>query len=113
MFKSYDKIYERLNITHLQINHRKEMTVTEINERSNELKIMHTNNIECTWRILKDNIPGQNRNKKDLPYHLFEHIFRRQNKQRLWDAFIECLRDTNKELIDEIQLTNDTNSNLE
>src|ERR1700752_5465514 len=113
MFKSYDKIYERLNIVYHQINHSKGMTVTEIDERSNKLKIMHTNNIECTWRILKDNIPGQNRNRDDLPYHLFEHIFRRQNKQRLWDAFIECLRDTNKERIDEIQAINDTNSNLE
>ena len=53
------------------------------NETSNELKIYHTNNIEATWRMLKDMIPKRNRNKDDLPKYLLEQIWRRQNKQYL------------------------------
>src|SRR6185312_6657436 len=64
MFKSYDQIYSRLGIRHNQIRHSQGMTMIDYNETSNELKIYHTNNIEATWRMLKNSIPKRNQNRK-------------------------------------------------
>jgi len=103
MFKSYDQIYSRLGIRHHQINHSQGMIMIDYNETSNELKIYHTNNIEATWRVLKDAIPKRNRNKDDLPKYLLEQIWRRQNKQRLWNAYIECLQNKYEDIIELIE----------
>ena len=103
MFKSYDQIFTRLGIRHHQINHSQGMRMIDFDETSNELKIYHTNNIEATWHVLKDSIPKRNQNKKDLPKHLMEQIWRRQNKQRLWNAYIECLQNKYEDIIELIE----------
>ena len=103
MFKSYDQIYSCLGIQHHQINHSQGMTIIDYNETSNKLKIYYTNNIEATWRVLKDAIPKRNRNKNDLPKYLFEQIWRRQNKQCLWNAYIKCLQNKYEDIIELIE----------
>ena len=103
MFKSYDQIYLSLEIRYHQINHSQGITMIDYNATSNELKIYYTNNIEATWRVLKDAIPKRNRNKDDLPKYLLEQIWRRQNKQRLWNAYIECLQNKYEDIIELIE----------
>src|SRR6185437_10650070 len=103
MFKSYDQIYSHLEIRHCQINYSQRMTIIDYNKISNELKIYHTNNIKATWCVLKDVIPKRNQNKDDLPKYLLEQIWRRQNKQRLWNAYIECLQNKYEDIIELIE----------
>ena len=52
---------------------------------------VHTNTIEGTWNGLKMNIKSRNRVKGNIEFHLFEFIWRRQNKDNLWDAFLLAL----------------------
>jgi transposase-like protein len=53
---------------------------------------IHTNTIEGTWNGLKMQIHPRNRNA-DVEDHLWEFIWRRKNKGRLWEAFIEALKE--------------------
>jgi len=92
-----------LGIQHRQINHSQGMTMIDYNEISNELKIYHTNNIEAIWRMLKDAIPKRNRNKDDLPKYLLEQIWCKQNKQCLWNTYIECLQNKYEDIIELIE----------
>lgn len=54
----------------------------------------HTNTIEGLWNGIKIQIAPRNRNKELIKNHLFEFIWRKVNKDRLWDAFIDALRST-------------------
>ena len=52
----------------------------------------HTNSIEGSWNALKMQIKPRNR-VKGIEEHLWEFIWRRKNADRLWDAFIDALKD--------------------
>ncbi|CAG8668078.1 9775_t:CDS:2, partial [Racocetra persica] len=54
-------------------------------------------------RVLKDAIPKRNWNKDDLPNYLLEQIWHKQNKQRLWNAYIECLQNKYEDIIELIE----------
>ena len=54
----------------------------------------HTNTIEGLWNGIKLQIAPRNRNKDLIEAHLFEFIWRKVNKDCLWDAFIEALGST-------------------
>ena len=52
-----------------------------------------TNAAEGLNSGLKRRIPIRNRIRNDIEFHLGEYIWRRQNVGRLFDAFIDALRD--------------------
>jgi hypothetical protein len=52
---------------------------------------VHTNTIEGTWSGLKRRIPIRDRTERLIGPYLWEFIWRRKNKERLWDAFIDAL----------------------
>lgn len=52
-----------------------------------------TNTVEGLNSGLKRKIPVRNRIENGIEYHLGEYIWRRLNKNRLFDAFIDALRD--------------------
>jgi transposase-like protein len=64
----------------------------------------HTNTIEGLWNGIKLQIAPRNRNKDLIESHLFEFIWRKVNKNRLWEAFIEALRSTAYYQSDDITL---------
>jgi transposase-like protein len=53
---------------------------------------VHTNTIEGTWNGLKLNCPIRNRVEGRVEKHLFEFIWRRQQKYNLWIGFINALK---------------------
>jgi hypothetical protein len=53
----------------------------------------HTNTIEGTWNGLKMKIAPRNRVAHNMNYHLFEFIWRRMNKDNIWGAFMQGIRD--------------------
>lgn len=55
---------------------------------------VHTNSIEGAWSALKIHFSPQQRTREDMENKLGEYLWRRQNKERLWEAFLEVLRDT-------------------
>ena len=64
----------------------------------------HTNTIEGLWNGIKLQIASRNRNKDLIESHLFEFIWCKVNKNRLWEAFIEALRSTAYYQSDDITL---------
>jgi len=45
------------------------------------------------WNGIKINIAARNRTKTDMPKHLQEYIWRKENKKNLWEALLQCFRD--------------------
>jgi IS1 family transposase len=58
----------------------------------------HTNTIEGTWNGLKLQIPPRNRTKT-IDAALLEAIWRKQNRNNLWEGLLKCLRNVHYELI--------------
>jgi hypothetical protein len=54
---------------------------------------VHTNSIEGTWSGIKFNISPRNRTKTTITNHLLEYIWRKENKNHLWRAFLNLLKD--------------------
>ena len=52
----------------------------------------HTNSIEGTWNALKMKVPIRNRTEEMVEGHLFEFIWRRQQKYNLWIGFLNALK---------------------
>ena len=78
----------KLGYKHATVNHSKEF------KSDNGVC---TNTIEGTWNGIKICIPPRNKLKDEMDDHVMEFIWRRQNKDRLWDAFIKALRETKYE----------------
>ena len=57
-----------------------------------------TNTVEGLNNGLKTRISPRNRCEDTIPGHLGEHIWRRHNSTRLFDAFVDALRDMHYEL---------------
>ena len=84
MWKAYNNIPEIISqSTHLTVNHSKNFKDPGTG--------VHTNTIEGTWNGIKINIPGRARHKKLIGGYIAEFIWRRQNKDDLWAAFLTCL----------------------
>ncbi|KCZ78310.1 hypothetical protein H311_00660, partial [Anncaliia algerae PRA109] len=81
-WKGYNLIKNHPNFTHHWVNH-------SISFRNNEG--YNTNTIEGTFNGMKMNISARNRTKKFLKDKLFEFIWRRQNKNNLWQALLNIL----------------------
>jgi hypothetical protein len=85
-WKGYDWLDDDENYTHLKVNHSRNFKDPDTGA--------HTNSIEGTWASLKFNIPKRNRTAEGLDSFILNYIWRRQHKNDLWDAFIQCLADT-------------------
>ena len=70
-------------------------TVNHSRSFVNPVSGTHTNSIEGAWSGLKQHLAPQQRTQEDMHNRLGEYLWRRQNKGRLWFAFIEALRNTN------------------
>lgn len=55
---------------------------------------VHTNTIEGIWNGIKLQIAPRNRNKELIENHLLEYIWRKNNKETLWESLLFALRTT-------------------
>lgn len=81
-WRAYSHIHE-MGYEHLTVNH-------EVEYKNKETGAC-TNTIEGSWRAIKDDIPTQKYNSDDIQDELFVFIWRRQNKNNLWNALINAI----------------------
>jgi IS1 family transposase len=85
-WRAYDWLDEDENFIHESVNHSVHFKVPNTD--------IHTNSIEGTWAGLKASIPKRSRTSEEVDSHLLCYIWRRQNKERLWTAFLDALANT-------------------
>ena len=82
-WRSYDWLDSDSNFVHEKVNHLVQFKVPNTD--------IHTNSIEGTWAGLKSKIPKRNRAIGQVDSYLLTYIWRRQNKENLWNSFIEAM----------------------
>lgn len=84
LWKGYNCITKEFDVyAHQTVNHSKTFKDPDTGT--------HTNTIEGTWNGLKMSIKPRNRTKNGINDHLFEFIWRRTNRDKLWNAFLHAL----------------------
>jgi transposase-like protein len=86
LWKGYKNMERHLDVTHGIVNHSQCFKVLVTN--------VHTNTIKGTWSGVKWKIAPRNQTEELIDDHLFEFVWKRQNHGRLWEAFVECLKNT-------------------
>jgi transposase-like protein len=86
MWRGYNNISSSLQMEHHTVNH----SVNFVDPET----LVHTNMIEGTWNGLKIGIPSRNYKKERVGNHISEFIWRRQNENDLWGAFLKVLSNT-------------------
>ena len=86
MWRAYKGAAKSLKLDHGTVNHSKHFKDPETG--------VHTSHIEGTWHGMKIAIPEKNRKRGILENHISEFIWRRENQDRLWLAFLDTLRNT-------------------
>lgn len=86
MWKGYKNIKSKLGMQHETVNHSKNM--------KDPVTGVHTNTIEGTWNGFKLGTPARKRVEQGLDEHLWSLIWKRLNKDKLWDSLLDCLADT-------------------
>jgi transposase-like protein len=86
LWKGYSSIQEICGLQHHTVNHSTHFVDPDTG--------VHTNTIEGTWNGIKLCVPPRNRNEEDMEWHLGEFIWRRQNQDDMWGAFLRCLAAT-------------------
>lgn len=84
LWRGYSNLNE-LGMDHLTVNH----SQTFVDPISGAC----TNTVEGINSGLKRKIPVRNRVREGIELHLGEYIWRRQNEDRLFDAFVKAMRD--------------------
>lgn len=82
-WKGYNLFKSNLKFSHHWVNH----SISFVNSDG-----LHTNHIEGTWNGTKIKIKPQSRVKGKMQGYLFEFIWRRQNNDKLWNAFLMALQ---------------------
>ena len=82
-WKAYIAACEKLNYQHFTVNHSENY--------KNPIDGTHTNTIEGNNNAIKINIKPQNRVRKNINEHLWFFIWKRQNKNNVWDGFLDAL----------------------
>ena len=83
LWRGYSRLSDINNYEHFTVNHSLHFKDPETG--------VHTNTIEGTWSAMKAKIAPRNRVSGSVDDHLWEFIWRRKNKDRLWEALIEAL----------------------
>lgn len=86
LWKGYSSLNSKLGFAHQCVNHSK--TFKDPNTG------VHTNTVEGTNNGLKICISPRNRVEFDIEDHLAVFVWRRKNKNKEWNTFIECLKET-------------------
>lgn len=86
LWRGYINLENELRILHFTVNHSETFVDPDTG--------VHTNTIEGTWNGLKISISPRNRTRENIEIHIGEFQWRRENKNNLWDAFIELLINT-------------------
>lgn len=86
LWKGYKNLEKYLTVSHLSVNHSQNFKDPETG--------VHTNSIEGSWSAIKYKIAPRNRTKELIDRHLKEFIWRRQNRNGLWKALLDCLKET-------------------
>lgn len=89
MWRGYSNI-ENLGMNHQTVNHSETF--------KDPITMACTNTAEGLNSGLKGRIPIRNRVREGIEEHLGKYVWRRQNKHRLFDAFVEALRDIHYDL---------------
>jgi IS1 family transposase len=84
IWRGYQNI-EDFNVTHETVNHGENFV--------DPISGLHTNTIEGTWAGLKLKIRPCNRSSDLISDHLLEFIWRRKNRDDLWNGLLDALRD--------------------
>jgi transposase-like protein len=87
LWRGYARIEEDLQMRHYTVNH----SVGFVDQDTG----VHTNIIEGTWSGVKRKVPVRNRTKGLIDEHLLEFIWRRKNKDDLWNGFLDALKEIN------------------
>lgn len=89
LWKGYASLEQNCGLEHLTVNHSLWFKDPSTG--------VNTNTVEGNNNGLKIAIRPRNRTK-DVDDHLEEFVWRRKNSHRLWDAFIEALKDVHYDL---------------
>jgi transposase-like protein len=89
MWKSYASINEVLGLEHFTVNH-------SIHFKDPQTGV-HTNTVEGLWNGIKLGIKPRNREKDGMDEHLMEFIWRRINKNTLWDSLLTAMNEIHYE----------------
>ena len=82
---AYESIGTKLKMDHVTVDHSKNF--------KDAITGAHTNHAEAMWYALKRKIPNNERNPDKIDNYIFEFMWRRQNKNNVWEAFLKCLVD--------------------
>ena len=86
LWRGYNDISRCLDMQHLTVNH----SVNFVDPVTG----VHTNMIEGSWNGIKIGIPARNYKKGKVENHIAEFIWKRQNENDLWNAFLKVLGST-------------------
>lgn len=89
-WKGYSDLELKFGFIHKTVNHSKGF--------KNELNGVDTNLVEGINNGLKISIKPRNRIKNGIEFHLKEYIWRRQNKNQLWNAFIKAIKEVHYDI---------------
>ena len=85
MWAGYSRVAENGTFQHMTVNHSRHFR--------DLITGVHTNTMEGTWNRIKQVIRPRNRVANEMEEHLWEFIWRRKNKDNLWEALIAALKD--------------------
>jgi hypothetical protein len=80
---AYKSIGKKLKMDHMTVDHSKNF--------KDPITGAHTNHAEAMWYALKRKIPNSERIPEKIDNYIFEFMWRHQNENRIWEAFLECL----------------------
>jgi hypothetical protein len=83
LWKAYEAIPSAAHMEHRTVNHSLYFVDPDTG--------VHTNTIEGTWHGIKVGIPERDRFRGEVENHIAEFIWRRQNEDDTWSAFLNCL----------------------
>jgi hypothetical protein len=84
MWAGYGRLSENTEFQHMTVNHSLYLR--------DPLTGVHTNTIEGTWNGVKQHIKPANRVADEREEHFWEFIWRRKNKNNLWESLLDALQ---------------------
>jgi hypothetical protein len=85
-WRAYNFLDNLPQYSHYTVNHSQNFADPETG--------VHTNTIEGTWSAIKRQIPARKRTENEMGGPILELIWRRKNKDNLWESLLEALKQT-------------------